>query len=167
MFGEYAPPEKYWRPRFYPAGGLYSTVEDLSHFLIAHMNQGLYKNVQLLQPDTVTLMHIIAPDNAIGYGLAWMQTNIGSHLTTTGHAGDLPGVDTWMLYNETEDLGVIYFANGNATYSLIPLRGFILVQILLYSLFTKEMTSPPTTQVKQPTVRFFTRSVLAPQPILN
>ncbi len=137
QYGDHTPPEKYWRPRFYPAGGLYSTVEDLSHFLIAHMNQGLYKDVQLLQPDTVTLMHTILPDNAIGYGLAWMQTNIGLRLTTTGHAGDLPGTDTWMLYNETQDLGVIYFANGNAAYSRVPLGGFIVVQLILYSLFTK------------------------------
>jgi CubicO group peptidase (beta-lactamase class C family) len=168
-FGIYrlAVPEKYWRPRFYPAGGLYSTVEDLSHFLIAHMNQGLYKDVRLLQPDTVALMHTIAPDNAIGYGLAWMQTNIGSRLTTTGHAGDLPGADTWMLYNETQNLGAIYFANGNAAYSLIPLRGFILVQLLLYLLFTKEMTRPLTTQMEKPVIQFFDTSVLVPQPLLN
>jgi CubicO group peptidase (beta-lactamase class C family) len=167
LLGENAPPDKYWRPRFYPAGGLYSTVEDLSHFLIAHMNQGLYKDVQLLKPETVTLMHTIAPDNAIGYGLAWMQTNIGSRLTTTGHAGDLPGADTWMLYNETQNLGVIYFANGNAAYSLIPLRGFILVQLLLYSLFTKQMTLAERPPMEQPYVRFFTKSVLTPQLLLN
>jgi CubicO group peptidase (beta-lactamase class C family) len=164
QYGNYTPPEKYWRPRFYPAGGLYSSVEDLSHFLIAHMNQGLYKDVQLLQPDTVTLMHTIVPDNAIGYGLAWMQTNIGFRLTTTGHAGDLPGTDTWMLYNETQDLGVIYFANGNPAYSRVPLGGFIIVQLILNSLFTKHDILAENTHAA-PLVFF--RPVLRPQQLLG
>ncbi len=164
LWGDDTPPEKYWRIRCYPAGGLYSTVEDLAHFLIAHMNQGLYKDVQLLQPDTVTLMHTIAPDNDIGYGLAWMQFNIGSRLTTTGHGGDLPGADTWMLYNETQDRGVIYFANGNAAYSRIPLRGFLLVQLILYSLFTKQESLTD----KSPTgLLVFSRPVLRPQHFLS
>lgn len=164
LFGDDTPPEKYWRIRCYPAGGLYSTVEDLAHFLIAHMNQGLYKDFQLLQPDTVTLMHTIAADNEIGYGLAWMQFNIGSRLTTTGHGGDLPGADTWMLYNETQDRGVIYFANGNAAYSRVPLRGFLLVQLILYSLYTKQDSFTEKTSAG-PLV--FPRPALRPQQLLG
>lgn len=164
LWGDDTPPEKYWRLRCYPAGGLYSTVEDLAHFLIAHMNQGLYKDVQLLQPDTVTLMHTIAADNDIGYGLAWMQFNIGSRLTTTGHGGDLPGADTWMLYNETQHRGVIYFASGNAAYSRVPLRGFLLVQLILHYLFTGEdnLTEKPSV-----IPLFFSRPALRPQQILG
>lgn len=164
LWGDDTPPEKYWRIRCYPAGGLYSTVEDLAHFLIAHMNQGLYKDVQLLQPDTVTLMHTIAADNDIGYGLAWMQFNIGSQLTTTGHGGDLPGADTWMLYNESQDRGVIYFANGNAAYGSIPLRGFLLVQLILYSLFT---TQDNLTEKPSAGPLFFSRPVLRPPELLG
>jgi CubicO group peptidase (beta-lactamase class C family) len=141
MFGNMTPPDKYWRGRFYPAGGLYSTVVDLSHFLIMHMNNGVYNGTHILKNDTVALMHHIDPDNQIGYGLAWMHHSISPYLTTTGHGGDLPGVDTWMLYNQTLDRGVIYFANGNPYYALLPLNGFLWVQLLLYSLFMKD-TSP-------------------------
>jgi len=128
-------PELYYRMRFYPAGGLYSTVLDLSHFLIAHMNDGVYNGTRILKKETVDLMHAIQPGNQIGYGLAWMHQSIGG---LSGHAGDLFGGDTWMLYSEEKDIGVIYLANGNAEYSALPFRGQFTVILILYLLFTKE-----------------------------
>lgn len=137
LFNEFTPPDIYWRFRAYPAGGLYSTVSDLSRFLIAHMNQGVYNNTQILKKETVELMHEIQPGNTLGYGLAWMHTSITPRLVVSGHGGDLHGVDTWMLYCQTTNKGVIYLANGNPAYSTLPLRGIILYRIILYLLFTK------------------------------
>jgi CubicO group peptidase (beta-lactamase class C family) len=169
IFGEYTPPEIYWRPRFYPAGGLYSTVSDLSHFLIAHMNEGVYKDTRILEKETVELMHEIQPDNNIGYGLAWMQTIISPRLTTSGHAGDLPGTDTWMLYNQTEDIGVIYLANGNPYYGLLPLKGLLSCQWILYSLFTKQgaLTGEKQQEFTVSTNPSLLRSFLAPHSLLG
>ena len=140
------PPGLYWRPRFYPAGGLYSTVSDLSHFLIAHMNDGLYLDTLILKEETVQLMHELQPDNEIGYGLAWMHSYVGLNMVATGHGGDIHGVDTWMLYNQSMDTGVIYLANGNPAYSRLPLRGIIPFRLILYSLFTKEGVNHATEQ---------------------
>jgi CubicO group peptidase (beta-lactamase class C family) len=139
MYGEDTPPEQYWRMRFYPAGGLYTTVTDLSHFLIAHMNDGIYNGTRILKKETAALMHEIQPENQIGYGLAWMHESIRG-LSTSGHGGDLPGVDTWMLYNQTEDIGVIYLANGNPYWGVLPFGGWFPVLWILDSLFTKEGT---------------------------
>ncbi len=166
--GNSTPPGIYYRPRFYPAGGLYSSAADLSHFLIVHMNHGVYNGTRILKNETVDLMHYITPDNDIGYGLAWMQTKITPRLTTTGHAGDLVGTDTWMLYNQTQDLGVIYLANGNPAYGFLPLSGLLPVRYLLYSLFTKQMTI--TGDIPQESARsssFLIRSLLQPIPISN
>jgi CubicO group peptidase (beta-lactamase class C family) len=135
IMGDQTPPGMYWRPRFYPAGGLYSSVSDLSHFLIAHMNDGVYHGTRILEKETVDLMHEIQPDNNIGYGLAWMQTQVTKKLTASGHAGDLAGTDTWMLYNKTQDIGVIYFANGNPANGFLPFQGSLTVHYLLYLLF--------------------------------
>ena len=136
-------PDQYWRPRFYPAGGLYTTVSDLSHFLIAHMNDGYYNGTQFLKKETVDLMHTPQPGNPIAgilrYGLAWYHESI-FNIDASGHSGDLNGVDTWMLFNETEDIGVIYFANGNPAWSLLPFNGWLPAQLILYSLLTKEVT---------------------------
>jgi CubicO group peptidase (beta-lactamase class C family) len=142
QFGGITPPEPYWRLRCYPAGGLYTTVNDLSHFLIAHMNDGIYQDTRILKKETVDLMHTIQPNNAIQYGLAWMNHPIGLKYTAMGHGGDIMGVDTWMLYVPSEDIGVIYFANGNPVYrqrgSII---GYIAIQFILHSLFKERVLS--------------------------
>jgi CubicO group peptidase (beta-lactamase class C family) len=57
-------------------GGLYSTVGDLCHFLLAHMNLGKFEGYQLLQPDTVSLMHSRATSTSgdfmqVAYGYGW------------------------------------------------------------------------------------------------
>ena len=137
IYGDLLPDETYWRMRSYPAGGLYTSVDDLSHFLIAHMNDGVYQDMRILEKETVDLMHRIQPDNNIGYGLAWMEISIGKKYSAMGHGGDVPGVDTWMLYMPDKKIGVIYFANGNPAYALTPMIGYFTIQFLLNSLFKK------------------------------
>ncbi len=137
LYGDFTPPQPYWKMRAYPAGGLYTSVNDLSHFLIAHMNDGVYQNKRILEKETVDLMHTIDPNNRIGYGLAWMEYPVKSKISAVGHGGDIMGVDTWMLYMPSESVGVIYFANGNPGYGLTPKIGAIAIQTLLYSLFKK------------------------------
>lgn len=168
IFGDYTPPEKYWRGRFYPAGGLYSTVSDLSHFLIAHMNEGVYQGTRILEKETVELMHEMQPGNNLGYGLAWMHSVISPRLTASGHAGDLHGVDTWMLSTSADNRGVIYLANGNPAYSLSPLKGLLICRILLYSLFTKQgtYTGAIHEEFNAPPEIFFLKSLMTPQPLL-
>ena len=39
--------------------------------------------------------------------------------------GTLPGVDTGMLYNQTEDIGVIYLANGNPVLGSLTVRRMV------------------------------------------
>jgi len=137
LYGDLIPDQPYWRMRFYPAGGLYTTINDLSNFLIAHMNDGIYKNNRILEKETVDLMHEIQPENSINYGLAWMEYPITNRYSAMGHGGDIMGVDTWMLYMPSEEIGIIYFANGNPAYSPNSIVGIILVQYLLYNLFKK------------------------------
>jgi hypothetical protein len=69
-----------------------------------------------------------------------MQTQITRRLTATGHAGDLAGTDTWMLFNQTQQKGIIYLANGNPSGGFLPFQGSLIVHYLLYSLFTKQIT---------------------------
>jgi len=133
------PPEKYYRLRLYPAGGLYSTVLDLSHFLIAHMNDGVYNGTRILEKETVELMHEVQPGNQENYGLAWYGMTIGG-IYMTGHTGALPGVDTFMFFNQTEKLGVIFFANGAPYFSRLPFSGWFIYSRIIYSLFTKELS---------------------------
>jgi CubicO group peptidase (beta-lactamase class C family) len=59
-------------------GGLYTTAEDLAKFLLVHMNQGKVDGQQLLQPETVALMHRSQSETSgdfmqVGYGCGWSR----------------------------------------------------------------------------------------------
>jgi CubicO group peptidase (beta-lactamase class C family) len=99
------------------AGGLRTSVEDLSHFLIAHMNNGSYKNVKILNNSTINMMHeldyyVTGPGQRIytGFGLGWCIYNDSN---ISGHDGDLPAGHARMKWNKTNNLGIIYFWNSD------------------------------------------------------
>lgn len=95
----------------YPAGGLRTTVRDLSHFLIAHMQGGVYDGERILDEPTVTLMHTVQATGAypFDYGLGFIIWNNG---TSIGHTGGLFGVVTNMEFRPAETTGIILFTNA-------------------------------------------------------
>jgi CubicO group peptidase (beta-lactamase class C family) len=99
-------------------GGVRASVVDLSKFMLAHMNGGRAPNgFQLLQPETVEMMHEIAVPqggsiNLIpmkGYGLGWTIAENGIQ----GHIGGASGYEAEMLYRETAQgkFGIIFLRN--------------------------------------------------------
>jgi CubicO group peptidase (beta-lactamase class C family) len=99
-------------------GGVRTSVLDLSKFMIAHMDGGRAPNgVQLLQPETVDMMHAIAAPvegsiNNIpmrGYGYGWTIAEGGIE----GHIGGASGYEAEMLYRETDqgNYGIIFLRN--------------------------------------------------------
>jgi len=97
------------------AGGLITSINDISHFLIAHMNGGVYNDVRILNESSVNLMHTIhAYANSSGYyyGLGWMFFNQNGTMYE-GHHGDTFGSHARMKYRVTDKTGVIFFLNGD------------------------------------------------------
>ena len=100
------------------AGGLRTTVLDLSHFLIAHMNGGVYNDTRILNESTVELMHTAHAQSrnySFQYGLGWQIWN-RSEGSRIGHAGGLYGVSTKMVFDPTDDIGIIFFTNKQIYY---------------------------------------------------
>jgi CubicO group peptidase (beta-lactamase class C family) len=97
-----------------PAGGLFTNTNDLSKYLIAHMNGGVYKGIRILNESTIEEMHKIQyPDGY--YGLGWYIFK-DNDSCMEGHTGQLPGFGSMMYSystNSTEKLGIIYFWNEN------------------------------------------------------
>jgi len=100
------------------SGGVRTSVPDLSKFMIAHMNGGRAPNgYQLLQPETVEMMHEIAVPvegsinliPIVGYGLGWTICEDGIQ----GHIGGASGYEAEMLYKETSQgsYGIIFLRN--------------------------------------------------------
>jgi CubicO group peptidase (beta-lactamase class C family) len=106
--GVYIPLPHYDLRCFKAAGGLRTTVEDLSHFLIAHMNGGVYKDVRILKKETIDLMHKESyPDD--GYGLGWLI--LSNDETYEGHSGTIYGFMSHMFMKNPGNTGIIFFYN--------------------------------------------------------
>ena len=130
----------------YPAGGLRTSVLDLSHFLIAHMNEGVYNNTRILTPESVEEMHAIQYqsdkyDFQYGLGFQIWDTSTG---TQVGHTGGLYGVATKMAFRESDNIGIIIFTNKEVG-NLIDIFAFSLIELLLYQkakAYTKSKLHP-------------------------
>ena len=98
---------------FYPAGALRTSVLDLSHFVIAHMNGGVYNGIRILNESTVEEMHNIsvAFKRNWYYGLGWSicQNSQGKRILE-GHSGSLYGYITQMQIKPEDNTAIIYFS---------------------------------------------------------
>ena len=109
-----------------PAGAIISNLEDMSHWLIALMNNGQYNGKQVLPPKVLaaTMEPAIALPNAAGltrgwwevlnqaYGMGRWTASYRGHLIAF-HGGDLPGFHSQISFMPNEHIGVIVFVIGN------------------------------------------------------
>ena len=110
------------------AGAIISNIEDMSHWLIALMNNGQYNGKQVLPPKVLqaTLEPAIALPNVTGqtrgwwevlnqaYGMGRWTASYRGHLIAF-HGGDLPGFHSQISFMPNEHIGVIVFVIGNHT----------------------------------------------------
>ncbi|HIG99835.1 MAG TPA: beta-lactamase family protein [Thermoplasmata archaeon] len=120
----------------YPIGGLMTTVDDVTCFLIAHMNHGVYNSTRILEKETVSLMHTVQPPGNIyknfRYGLGWMIIEKPLRKTAyIGHSGDIPGAHTRMFINQADNTSIICFFNSDRSTSLEKFVS-LLIQNLLF-----------------------------------
>jgi CubicO group peptidase (beta-lactamase class C family) len=103
-------------------GALRSTVTDLSHFLIAQMNQGQYRNTQILQSNTVNLMqtsqysmfgHELGGFTYMGHGLGWPLFE--DHII--GHGGATPGYLAQIAFQTVghTKYGIVFLLNRGSS----------------------------------------------------
>ena len=137
-----------------PAGGLRTTVDDLSRFLIAHMDNGTYGDTRILEDSTVELMHSIQyPDSKLwfGYqfGLGWIIIPDENGQRYEGHDGDLYFVHANMRMRSDGDSGVIVLFNWDSTLKpyfvnlnkLIRDMGWVAREQIRFLLFTTVVAS--------------------------
>ena len=109
-----------------PCGGLLSSVEDLSHFLIAHMNQGLYQDVRILKESTIKEMHHIQYPNSAAYygilrfGLGWLIFEEEFGINAHGHDGDIGFSHARLRIFGANHSAIIYLFNKGFRPSVLP-----------------------------------------------
>jgi CubicO group peptidase (beta-lactamase class C family) len=114
-----------------PCGAIISNIQDMSHWLIALMNDGRYEGRQVLPPDVLkaTLEPAVSLPNTAAetrgywevlnaaYGMGRETASYRGHLLTF-HGGDLPGFHSQVSFMPRERIGVIVFVIGNHCASL-------------------------------------------------
>jgi CubicO group peptidase (beta-lactamase class C family) len=103
-----------------PAGTLRTSINSFSHFIIAHMNGGVWNGVRILNESTVDLMHTdhFSPQSP-DYGLGWFVTNPLIGKKTYWHSGGHTGVFTAVTISPDDDIGIIFFTNeGDPKYGM-------------------------------------------------
>lgn len=96
----------------YPAITLMTSIEEYSHFIIAHMNGGVWHGVRILNASTVDLMHTahFSQKDKYNYGLGWSITNTLLK-KTYGHSGGYVGVHNLVTIDPKENIAVLLFSN--------------------------------------------------------
>jgi CubicO group peptidase (beta-lactamase class C family) len=97
-----------------PAGSLSATAEDMSHFMIAHLQEGQYQGARILNPATVALMHSAQfalhpalPHMCLGF---YEETHNGHRII--GHGGDTQYFHSDLHLMQDENLG--FFVSYNS-----------------------------------------------------
>lgn len=98
-----------------PSGYLISSVEDLSHSLIAQMNDGRYGNSTVLSTERIVEMHLPAASAFGGnqYAMGWFVGQSGD-LPVVWHNGTVPGFNAKMVLVPSQGWGVVALMNSSS-----------------------------------------------------
>ncbi|MGV9003559.1 serine hydrolase [Flavobacterium sp.] len=112
-----------------PAGSIISNIKDLSHWLAALMNKGMYEGKQVIPAAVVkaTMEPSIALSNSFAeqgyteivnpiYGMGRQSMSYRGHQLVL-HGGDLNGIHSQISYMPQDEIGVIVFVIGDHSLS--------------------------------------------------
>ena len=112
------PPEPYIPPLdslrgFIPAGGLWSTVEDMARFISFQFSEGSVSGKQVLSYSTLTEMHapvFVFSDWSGGWAIGWKVEPVGGH-TTVRFEGSLAGFQARIQFIPALKIGMVLLSN--------------------------------------------------------
>ncbi|HJQ23790.1 MAG TPA: serine hydrolase [Blastocatellia bacterium] len=107
-----------------PAGAINSSVNEMSHRVIAHLNGGKYGDRRIANAATVEDMHLahmttggtigrpdVSPDD---YGMGWFVNTYRGHRRVR-HGGNIDGFSANVVLFPQDGLGVVVLTNLNGT----------------------------------------------------
>lgn len=101
-----------------PSGQLISCAEDIAHYLVAHLNQGRYRDVQILSGAGIDEMHRGVKELKLGdisggfYGMGWFEIDLG-RTKTYSHGGNVPDFSAFMAIVPEQKKGVVMLLNAD------------------------------------------------------
>ncbi len=112
----------HWSETANAAGGIYSSINDLSKWVIMQLNKGKYgtnnvlfsekQQMEMWNLQTPTPVNAPGPYNTHfnGYGLGWFVSDVKGYKQVT-HTGGLAGIVTQVVLIPEINLGIIVFTN--------------------------------------------------------
>jgi CubicO group peptidase (beta-lactamase class C family) len=105
-----------------PSAGLFSSAEDLAHYLIAHLNGGQYAGNSILSPQAMDELHTVGAKfgDSAGYAMGWSvfsfadmapATSDGSTPTGISHAGEWVGYTSLLVFIPELETGIVLLMN--------------------------------------------------------
>jgi CubicO group peptidase (beta-lactamase class C family) len=96
-----------------PAGAMSSTAEDMARFMIAHLQEGSYEDVQILERESARLMHeqqFTHHPELPGLAYAFKERFVNGE-RLIGHGGDIGTYASQMILHPKDDLGLFVVYN--------------------------------------------------------
>jgi CubicO group peptidase (beta-lactamase class C family) len=96
-----------------PSGYIISSAEDMSHFLIAQLNNGRYAGVNLLSENSISAMQTpgTARGHDGGYGFGWVISPVGA-VPSIWHDGVNANFHSMLLMQPERRRGVVILVNS-------------------------------------------------------
>lgn len=97
-----------------PAGFLISSAEDMSHYLIAQLNGGVYGNHQVLSSQGIAALHAAGAEMTAtsSYGMGWVVHNQAGAIRLE-HNGDTSNFHSNLLLLPDQRIGIVILTNVN------------------------------------------------------
>lgn len=97
-----------------PTGLISSSVEDMSRYLLAHLNGGEYQGQRVLSEQGIAQLHDgVAPMGGIAeYGMGWYESKLAETRVVL-HNGDTGDFHTTMVLAPSADWGVVVMMDGS------------------------------------------------------
>jgi CubicO group peptidase (beta-lactamase class C family) len=113
-------PSGHYSVPFYPSTTIKSPLHEFSHFLIAMMNSGVYKNKRILKEKTVNeILRVQYPNSWLG--LMWWKYK-GDWF---GGEGGFRGSSSLAIFQRTKKVAILIFSNRTELKSFYPPDGKI------------------------------------------
>lgn len=97
-----------------PAGSLAATGDDISHFMIAHLQDGKYGDKEILKPETAEMMHTTALDmipHLPRMDLGFYEQPINGHQVIS-HGGDTEFFHSYLWLYPNDHVGLFISMNS-------------------------------------------------------
>lgn len=101
-----------------PAGYLISSAEDMAQYLIAHLNDGHYRDARILSPEGIAELHRGAASIEVmgkldgAYGMGWIVEDAGG-AKLLWHDGVVPDFYSYMALVPELKRGIVFLVNAN------------------------------------------------------